>query len=78
MGENHAKQCFTFFAVLHTYYRRFRLSRVSQRIDLERIYRLVLEILHFMPCGSALENLSSIYQTLIEIQSKLYRNSIGI
>ena len=39
---------FYFFSPL---YLRFRLSRVSQTIDLEEIYRLVSKILNFTPCG---------------------------
>ena len=31
---------------------RFRLSRLSQTIDLEEIYRFVSKILNFTPCGS--------------------------
>ena len=33
-------------------FRRFRLPRVSQRTDLDEIYRLVSKILHFTRCGS--------------------------
>ena len=51
MAENHENKvlrCCLFTPL----YRRFRLSRVSQAIDLDEIYRLVSKILNFMPCGS--------------------------
>ena len=40
------------FCLFTCLYRRFRLSRVSQSIDLDEIYRLVSKILNFTPCGS--------------------------
>ena len=43
---------FYVFCLFTPLYRRFRLSRVSQRIDLDEIYRLVSKILNFTPCGS--------------------------
>ena len=42
------------FCISTPLYRRFRLSRVSQTIDLEEIYRLVAIILNFAPYGSVL------------------------
>ena len=48
---------------LHFYplFRRFRLSRVSQTIDLEEIYRLVSKILNFTLCGSVLSRFCVLY-----------------
>ena len=46
---------FYFFCLFTTLYRRFRLSRVSQSIDLDEIYRLVSKILNFTPCGSVFD-----------------------
>ena len=46
---------FYVFCLFTPLYRRFRLSRVSQRIDLDEIYRLVSKILNFMPCGSVFD-----------------------
>ena len=43
---------FYVFCLFTPLFRRFRLSRVSQRIDLDEIYRLVSKILNFTPCGS--------------------------
>ena len=45
---------FYVFCIFTPLFRRFRLSRVSQTIDLEEIYRLVLKILNFSPNGSLL------------------------
>ena len=42
------------FCLFTPLYWRFRLSRVSQSIDLDEIYRLVSKILNFTPCGSVL------------------------
>ena len=44
-------QSFTFFAFYPLIWA-FRLSRVSQATGFEEIYRLILKILDFMPCGS--------------------------
>ena len=52
MAENCEKLWFTFFCIFSSLYRRFRLSRVSQTIDLEEIYRLVSKILNFTSCDS--------------------------
>ena len=52
MAESLEKQSFTFFCLFTPLYWRFRLSRVSQMIDLDEIYRLVSKILNFTPCGS--------------------------
>ena len=46
---------FYVFCLFTPLYRRFRLSRVSQRIDLDEIYRLVSKILNFTPCGSVFD-----------------------
>ena len=45
---------FYVFCIFTSLFRRFRLSRVSQTIDLEEIYRLVSKILNFAPYGSVL------------------------
>ena len=42
--------------LLRSLYRHFRLSRISQTIDLEEIYRLVSKILKFAPYGSVLSS----------------------
>ena len=55
MTENHEKPGFTFFCLFTPLFRLFRLSRVSQRIDLDEIYRLVSKIINFMPCGSVFD-----------------------
>ena len=72
------KNNFLRFWLFTPLFRRFRLPRVSQTTDLDEIYRLVSKILHFMPCGSVLENQSKIYRKSIEIVSKIYRKSIEI
>ena len=46
---------FYVFCLFTPLYRRFRLSRVSQTIDLDEIYRLVSKILNFTPCGSVFD-----------------------
>ena len=43
------------FCLFTPLYRRFRLSRVSQRIDLDEIYRLASKIVNFTPCGSVFD-----------------------
>ena len=56
MGENHEKQCFTFFAFLPPYIR-VSGSLVWHAQEHEEIYRLVSKILNFMPCGSVFDRL---------------------
>ena len=46
---------FYVFCLFTPLYRRFRLSRVSQRIDHDEIYRLKSKILNFTPCGSVFD-----------------------
>ena len=55
MAENTAKNTFYVFCLFTPLFRRFRLSRVSQSIDLDEIYRLVSKILNFTPCGSVFD-----------------------
>ena len=55
MVENHEKQGFCVFCLFTPLNRRFRLSRVSQRIDLDEIYRLVSKFFNFTPCGSVFD-----------------------
>ena len=82
LAANHEKLVFTFFAFLPTYmgylYGRFRLSRGSQTIDIEKIYRLVSKILNFMPYGSVLGNFFFSCKNFVASASKFYRNSIEI
>ena len=54
MAGNREKTMFYVFCLFTPLYRRFRLSRALQTIDLEEIYRLVSKILNFMACGSVL------------------------
>ena len=86
---NREKQEFTFFTFLPPLYRRFRLSRASQNIDIEKIDRFVAKFLNFMAYGSVLNRFcvqcmnfvasaSKIYRHSIEILSTFYRNSIEI
>ena len=83
------KTGFYVFCLFTPLYGRFRLSRASQTIDIEKIYRLVSKILNFMPCGSVLgrfcvqcknfaASASKSYRKSIEIPSKFYRDSIEI
>ena len=75
---------FYVFCLFTPLYRRFRLSRVSQSIDLDEIYRLVSKILNFTPCGSVfdrfcvealkmVENLMKINENLMKIQENLMK-----
>ena len=64
------------FCLFTPLYRRFRLSRVSQRIDLDEIYRLVSKILNFMPCGSVLDRFCVAALRMPENLLKIYRKSI--
>ena len=83
------KTGFYVFCLFTSLFGRFRLSRASQTIDIEKIYRLVSKILYFMPCGSVLNHFcvqcknfiasaSKFYRNSNEILSKFYRNSIEI
>ena len=56
----------------------FKLSRTSQTIDLEEIYRLVSKILNFMACGSVLGRFSVSYKNFVGSASKIYGKSIEI
>ena len=76
------------FCLFTPLYRRFRLSRVSQSIDLDEIYRLVSKILNFTPCGSVFdrfcvealkmaENLMKIYENRMKIQEMCLDMPLG-
>ena len=60
------KTRFYVFCVFTSLYRRFRLSRVSQPIDLDEIYRLVSKILNFMPCGSVFDRFCVLWENIYE------------
>ena len=66
---------FYVFCLFTPLYRRFRLSRVSQRIDLDEIYRLVSKILNFMPCGSVFDRFCVLLENIHENLLKIYRKS---
>ena len=79
MAENPEKNRFYVFCLFTPLYRRFRLSRVSQTIDLDEIYRLVSKILNFMPCGSVFDRFCVHLENIIESLENLlriYRKSI--
>ena len=89
IGCKSRKTSFYVFCLFTPLDPRFMLSRASQTIDIEKIYRLVSKILNFMPCGSVLSRFcvqcknfiasaSKIYRNSIEILSKFYRNCIEI
>ena len=79
MLENCTKRCFTFFAFLPPLYRCFRLSRASQTIDLEEIYRLVSKNLNFPPCGSVLVRFRQMFDRCsIDARQMFDRCSIGV
>ena len=92
IGCKSRKTGFYVFCLFTPLYGRFRLSRASQTIDIEKIYRLVSKILNFMPCGSVLgsfcvqcknfvgsaSQLSKFYWKSTEILSTTYRNAIEI
>ena len=63
------------FCLFTPLYRRFRLSRVSQSIDLDEIYRLVSKILNFTPCGSVFERTCILWKNIVESPSKIYVKS---
>ena len=63
---------FYVFCLFTPLYRRFRLSRVSQRIDLDEIYRLVSKILNFMPCGSVFDRFCVLWENIVESSSTIY------
>ena len=65
------KTMFYVFCLFTPLYRRFRLSRVSQRIDLDEIYRLVSKILNFMPCGSVFDRFCVRWKNIVESPSKI-------
>ena len=91
-GCKSRKTTFCVFWLFTPLYRRFRLSRVCQTIDLEEIYGLVSTILNFTPCGSvfgrfsvphnrhreSIENLWNVYRTSIEHLSNIYRTSMDL
>ena len=84
-GCKSRKTCFYVFCFFTPLYGRFRLSRASQTIDIEKIYRLVLNNPFFMPCGSVFGRLCVQCKNFIASAlklygnlSKFYRNSIEI
>ena len=70
------KTMFHVFCLFTSLYRHFRLSRVSQRIDLDEIYRLVSKILNFMPCGSVFDRFCVLWENTDENLFKIYWKSI--
>ena len=66
------------FCLFTALYWCFRLSRASQTIDIEKIYRLVSKILNFMPCGSVWGRFCVQYKNFVASASKTQRNSIEI
>ena len=69
---------FYVFCLFTPLYRRFRLSRVSQRIDLDEIYRLVSKILNFMPCGLVFDRFCVLKENTDENLLKIYWRSTKI
>ena len=76
IGCKSRKTGFYVFCLFTPLYGRFRLSRASQTIDIEKIYRLVSKILNFMPCGSVLGRFCVQCKNFVASASKFYRNSI--
>ena len=74
------KQHFAIFWLFTPLYRRLRLSRVSQTVDLDEIYRLVSKILHFTPCGSVFRSvlhcMEEYRRIVIENLFKIYLKSV--
>ena len=75
IGCKSRKTGFYVFCLFTPLYRRFRLSRASQTIDIEKIYRLVSKILNFMPCGSVLSRFCVQCKNFVSSASKIYRKS---
>ena len=78
IGCKSRKTGFYVFCLFTPLYGRFRLSRASQTIDIEKIYRLVSKILNFMASGSVLGRFCVQCKNLVASASKIYRNSIEI
>ena len=78
IGCKSRKTGFYVFCLFTPLYGRFRLSRASQTIDIEKIYRLVSKILNFMPCGLVLDLFCVQSKNFVASASKFYRNSIEI
>ena len=74
-GWKSRKTRFYVFCLFTPLYRRFRLSRVSQTIDLEEIYRLVSKILNFTPCGSVFDRFCVLWENIDENLSKIWWKS---
>ena len=72
------KTRFYVFCLFTPLYRRFRLSRVSQRIDIDESYRLVSKILNFMPCGSVFDLFCVEVLRMAEHLMKIYENPMKI
>ena len=77
-GWKSRKTMFYVFCLFTPLYRRFRLSRVSQRIDLDEIYRLVSKILNFTPCGSVFDRFCVEALKMVENLMKIYWKSMEI
>ena len=75
IGCKSRKTMFYVFCLFTPLYGRFRLSRASQTIDIEKIYRLVSKILNFMPYGSVLSRFCVQCKNFVASASKIYRNS---
>ena len=78
IGCKSRKTGFYVFCLFTPLYWRFRLSRASQTIDIEKIYRLVSKILNFMPCGSVLGRFCVQCKNFVAWASKFYRTSMEI
>ena len=72
------KAMFYVFCLFTSLRGRFRLSPVSQTIDLEEIYRLVSKILNFMACGSVLGRFFVSCKSFVGSASKFDRDPIEI
>ena len=64
------------FCLFTPLYRRFRLSRVSQSIDLDEIYRLVSKILNFTPCGSVFGRFWVLCASLVRQKQIILPNTV--
>ena len=72
IGCKSRKTGFYVFCLFTSLYGRFRLSRASQTIDIEKIYRLVSKILNFMPCGTVLGRFCVQCENFVGSASKIY------
>ena len=72
IGCKSRKTGFYVFCLFTSLYGRFRLSRASQTIDIEKIYRLVSKILNFMASGYVLGRFCLQCKNFIASASKIY------